>query len=159
LNAPLSGSRGSCQIHGREGKNNQEPFILVVFRFAVQEEDYQNRAFLCGVLLGKFCGAVLKRRCLLCSVRLFVTKGSHIVVPELCFLLIREILLFVGVKVPFHLPDDMLGLVMVFNFEICRCLGYFVGMSAERAEFPLLEPVYVREGFASPRAPDNEVHT
>jgi hypothetical protein len=87
-----------------------------------------------------------------------MAQGRHVVVPEFCLLLVREIFLLVCMEVLFHLPHDMLGFVMVLNFKVRRRLCHFIGMSAERAEFPLLEPVHVREGPASSRAPDNEVH-
>ena len=61
-------------------------------------------------------------------------------------------------EVAFHLFHDVLGLVMVLDFKIDWRLCNLVGMPAERAEFPLLEPVNVCECPASSRAPDDEVH-
>ena len=85
-------------------------------------------------------------------------QGSGIVMPELFSLFRRKILLFGLVEVLLHLFNDMLSFVVILDFEIRRRLCHLIGMSAVRAELPLLEPVHVREGPASPRAADNKVH-
>ena len=68
-----------------------------------------------------------------------------------------EILLFMGMEVFFHLPYDMLGIMVIRNLQICRHPGNLVGVAAGRAKFPFLVPVHVRKRFA-PRTPEDVVH-
>ena len=60
-------------------------------------------------------------------------------------------------KVFFHLFYDMLRLKVMLYFQVGRRSDNLVGMPADRAELPFLEPIHVREGPAG-RAPDDEVH-
>ena len=85
-------------------------------------------------------------------------QGSGIVMTELFSLFRRKILLFGLVEVLLHLFNDVFGFVMILDFEVCRRLCHLIGMSAVRAELPLLEPVHVRERSASTRTADDEVH-
>jgi hypothetical protein len=80
------------------------------------------------------------------------------IMPAQFFGLFRgEILFFIGVKVFFHLPDDVLGIVIILHLKVCRDFGHLVGMAADRAQFPLLEPIYIRKSPA-PRTAENMVH-
>jgi coenzyme F420-0:L-glutamate ligase/coenzyme F420-1:gamma-L-glutamate ligase len=80
-----------------------------------------------------------------------------IVMPEFFGLFRREILLFVGMEMLFHLFYDMFRFVEILHVEVDRGLPDFVRMAAGRAQFPLLEPVDVSKRRAS-RAADNYVH-
>jgi hypothetical protein len=57
----------------------------------------------------------------------------------------------------FHLLNDMLGLMVVLDIKVRRSLGNLMGMTALRAELPLLETVHVRERTAR-GALNDEVH-
>jgi len=92
------------------------------------------------------------------GVMLSGAQGCGIVMTEFFPLFRRKIFLFGLMQMLFHLPHNMLGFVMVLDFEICRRLCNLVGMTAIRAEFPFLETIHVRKGPASSRAPDDEVH-
>jgi hypothetical protein len=80
-----------------------------------------------------------------------------IVVSQLGSLFLGEVCLFCGMEMFFHLFDDMLGLVVILDFEVRRRLDHLVSMAALRAEFPPLEMIHVRELPAS-RTPDDTVH-
>ena len=60
-------------------------------------------------------------------------------------------------EVFFHLFYNLFCLYEILNFQISRHLDYLVGMPANRAELPFLEPVHVGECPAG-WAPDDEVH-
>jgi hypothetical protein len=68
-----------------------------------------------------------------------------------------EILLLVCVQVLFHLPYDMLGLVEILDIQVRRGPGNLMGVTALRAELPLLETIHVCKRAAR-GAPDDEVH-
>jgi len=48
------------------------------------------------------------------------TQRLCIMVAQISGFLRSEILFLVGMEVFFHLPDDMLGLVVIMNLKICR---------------------------------------
>ena len=48
------------------------------------------------------------------------TQCFCIVVAKVSGFLRSEILFLVGMEVFFHLPDNMLGLVVIMNLKICR---------------------------------------
>jgi hypothetical protein len=57
----------------------------------------------------------------------------------------------------FHLLYDMLRLMEILDIQVRRGPGNLLGMTALRAELPLLEPVHIRERAAG-GAPDDDVH-
>jgi hypothetical protein len=86
-----------------------------------------------------------------------LSQGFSVMVAELGRLFRREVLFIIRVQVLLHLLDDMFGFVKILNIQICRGPCNLLGMTALRAEFPLLETVNVRERSAR-GAPDDEVH-
>ena len=68
-----------------------------------------------------------------------------------------KILLFTGMQVFFHLPYDVLGIVIIIHLKVCRDFSHLVGMAADRAQFPFLEPIHVRKSPA-PRTAEYMVH-
>ena len=48
------------------------------------------------------------------------TQRLCIMVAQVSGFFGSEILFLVGMEVFFHLPDDMLGLVVIVNLKICR---------------------------------------
>lgn len=84
-----------------------------------------------------------------------VPEGIGILTTEFGFLLFGKVLLPGRMEVTFHLPHDVLGLVVVLHLKVSRYFCYFICMPADRAELPFLEPVHVCEGLATPGAPDN----
>ncbi len=60
-------------------------------------------------------------------------------------------------EVFFHLFYDVFCLYEILNLQVRRCLDHLMGMPADWAELPFLEPVNVSECPAG-RAPDDEVH-
>ena len=60
-------------------------------------------------------------------------------------------------EVFFHLFYDMLCLKVMLYFKVGRRFYHLMGVPADGAELPFLEPIHVREGPAG-RAPDDEVH-
>jgi hypothetical protein len=92
------------------------------------------------------------------SALLLFAQGFGIMMAKFRRFLRREIFFLGSMQVFFHLLYDMFGLMKVLNIKIGWCPGYFLGVAAQRAEFPPLEPVHVRECPAG-RAPDNKVHT
>jgi hypothetical protein len=79
-------------------------------------------------------------------------------VPELVGLFGREVSFLCCVEVFFHLFYDLFRFSVILNFQVRRCPAHLVSMSADRAEFPALEPVDIGKCPAS-RAPDDEVHS
>jgi hypothetical protein len=80
-----------------------------------------------------------------------------VVVPEFFLLFLRKILLLVCVEMFLHLPDNVLGLVVVLDLEVFWRPGHFIRVPAGRTKFPALEIVHVRECHAL-RAADDKVH-
>jgi hypothetical protein len=78
-------------------------------------------------------------------------------VAEFRFLFVGEILLFCGMEIFFHLPHDMLSLVMIANLKVRRRFSYLIRMPAVGTEFPELEVIHIRKGPATGAAHD-EVH-
>ncbi len=68
-----------------------------------------------------------------------------------------KILFFIGVQVFFHLSYNMLGIMIILHLKICRDFSHFVGVAANRAQFPFLEPIYVGKRPAA-RTPEDMVH-
>ena len=60
-------------------------------------------------------------------------------------------------EVFFHLFYDVFCLYEILNLQVRRHLDHLMGMPADWAELPFLEPVHVSECPAG-RAPDDEVH-
>lgn len=86
-----------------------------------------------------------------------VFQGIRIVVAQFAQFLRSEVLFLGRMEVFFHLADDMLRFMVVFDIEIHRRPGHFIGVPAVGTEFPALEIVHVRKCPAS-RAPDDRVH-
>jgi hypothetical protein len=78
-------------------------------------------------------------------------------VAELGRFLGSEILLLVRVQVFLHLLHNVFGLMIVLDIQVCRGFGNFLGVTALRAELPLLEAIHVGERAAR-GTPDDEVH-
>jgi len=139
------------------------PFILPLV-----ETSHRNIVYTIPVLLGEKAGLpedfvkIVSEKTasggLMHGIMLPGAQGRGIMVTEFFPLFRRKVLLLGLVEVLLHLFNDMLGFVVVFDFKVRRRLCHLIGMSAVRAELPFLEPVHVREGPASPRAPDNQVH-
>jgi hypothetical protein len=68
-----------------------------------------------------------------------------------------KILFFMGMQVFFHLFDDVLGIVVILHFKVRRNFCHFIGMAADRAEFPFLEPVNIGKRSA-PRTTEDMIH-
>jgi hypothetical protein len=68
-----------------------------------------------------------------------------------------EILFFMGVQVFFHLPYDMLGIMVILHFKVRRNFCHFISVAADRTEFPFLEPVNIGKSSA-PRTTEDMVH-
>jgi hypothetical protein len=62
-----------------------------------------------------------------------------------------------GMEMVLHLFYNMFRFGIILNFQVCGCLAHLMGMPADRAELPALEPINIRKCPAS-RAPDDEVH-
>ncbi len=73
------------------------------------------------------------------------TQCLCIVVTQVSGFLRSEILFLVGMEVFFHLPDDMLGLVVIYNLKVRWCFYHFMRMPAMGTEFPFLEMIHVRK--------------
>jgi hypothetical protein len=86
-----------------------------------------------------------------------LAERFSIVMTEFFGLFRREILLFVGMEMLFHLFHDMFRFVEILHVEVDRGLPYFVRVTAGRAQFPLLESVNVSKRRTS-RTADNDVH-
>ena len=78
-------------------------------------------------------------------------------VTELDSLFGREVGFLCCLEMFFHLFYDMLRFSIILNFQVCGCLAHLMGMPADRAELPALEPINIGKCPAS-RAPDDEVH-
>jgi hypothetical protein len=85
------------------------------------------------------------------------TEMDGIVVAQFVLFLGSKILLLLLVDVLFHLPYNVLGLVMILNIKIRGCLRYLIRMPAQGTEFPLLETIRVRKPPAG-RTTDDKVH-
>jgi hypothetical protein len=68
-----------------------------------------------------------------------------------------EILFFMNVKMFFHLPYDVLGIVVILHFKVRRNFCHFIGLAADRAKFPFLEPVNIGKSSA-PRTTEDMIH-
>ena len=68
-----------------------------------------------------------------------------------------KILFFMSVKMFFHLSYDVLGIVVILHLKVCRDFCHFIGMAADRAEFPFLEPVNIGK-CSAPRTTEDMVH-
>jgi len=84
-------------------------------------------------------------------------EGFGIMLSQFEGFFLRKIGFLCGLKVFFHLFYDMLRFRIVLNVKVCRCLADLMGMPADRAELPALEPVNIGKCPAS-RAPYDEVH-
>jgi hypothetical protein len=86
-----------------------------------------------------------------------LSQCFRIMVAEFCSFFRREIGLLCRVEMFFHLFYDMFRLQVMLNLKVRGGFDYLMGMPADRAELPFLEPVHVRERPAR-WTPDNEVH-
>jgi hypothetical protein len=87
----------------------------------------------------------------------FFTEPARVMVSEFLRFFRREIFLFIRLEMFFHLPYDVLRFVVIPHIEIHLRILELIGMTASRAEFPLLEPVHVRK-LRAHRATDDHVH-
>jgi hypothetical protein len=69
----------------------------------------------------------------------------------------REIAFLCRMEVFFHLFYNMLRLKIMLYFQVGRRSDYLMGVPADRAEFPFLKTIHIRESSAG-GAPDDEVH-
>ena len=81
----------------------------------------------------------------------------RIMVAQFLGLFRSKILLFIGMEMFFHLPDDVFGIMVIPYLQVRGHFGNLERMPAGRAELPLLEPVHIGKRPAS-RTPENEVH-
>jgi hypothetical protein len=68
-----------------------------------------------------------------------------------------KVLFFMGVQVFFHLPNNMLGVVIIFDFKVCWYFGNLVRVTTGRTQFPFLEPIHIGE-CSAPGTPEDMVH-
>jgi hypothetical protein len=85
------------------------------------------------------------------------TQCFCVMVPKVRAFFWREIFLFIGLEVLFHLPYNMFRFVVIMDFQVRRCFFYFMRMPALMTEFPFLEIIHVRK-CTTGGAPDDEVH-
>jgi len=90
------------------------------------------------------------------SVTLF-PEPFGIMVSQFLGLFRCKILFFMSVKMFFHLSYDVLGIVVILHLKVRRDFCHFIGLTADRAEFPFLEPVYIGKSSA-PRTTEDMIH-
>ena len=87
----------------------------------------------------------------------FLSEPLGIIPAQFLGLFRGKILFFIGVQVFFHLSYNVLGIMIILHLKVCRDFSHLVGMTANRAQFPFLEPIHVRKRPAS-RTPEDMVH-